>query len=107
MNATEEPMIRLVDVTKRYADDTAAVDGISIDIPRGAMVALVGPSGCGKTTTLKMVNRLIEPTSGQLFLDGQDVTTTDVVALRRRIGYVIQSSGLFPHRTVEDNVAPC
>ena len=105
MNATEEPMIRLVDVTKRYADGTAAVDGISLDVPRGAIVALVGPSGCGKTTTLKMVNRLIEPTSGLLFLDGHNVTSEDVVALRRRIGYVIQSSGLFPHRTVEDNVA--
>jgi osmoprotectant transport system ATP-binding protein len=105
VNATEEAMIRLVDVTKRYADGTAAVDGVSLDVPRGAIVALVGPSGCGKTTTLKMVNRLIEPTSGHLFIDGHDVTAGDVVALRRRIGYVVQSSGLFPHRTVEDNVA--
>ncbi|MCU1677041.1 MAG: putative transporter ATP-binding protein [Frankiales bacterium] len=105
MNATEEPMIRLVDVTKRYGAGPPAVDGVSLDVPRGSIVALVGPSGCGKTTTLKMVNRLIEPTSGRLIVDGQDVTSVDVVALRRRIGYVIQSSGLFPHRTVEDNVA--
>ncbi len=105
MNATEEPMIRFIDVTKRYDDGTAAVDGITLDVARGAMVALVGPSGCGKTTTLKMVNRLIEPTSGQLLVDGRDVTAGNVVALRRRIGYVIQSSGLFPHRTVGDNVA--
>ncbi|MDQ1681292.1 MAG: osmoprotectant transport system ATP-binding protein [Frankiaceae bacterium] len=105
MNAIEEPMIRFVDVSKKYGTGAAAVDGVTLDVPRGSLVALVGPSGCGKTTTLKMVNRLIEPTSGQLLVDGQDVMTADVVALRRRIGYVIQSSGLFPHRTVADNVA--
>jgi osmoprotectant transport system ATP-binding protein len=115
MDATEEsairpdrvgdPMIRLDQVTKRYPDSTVAVAELSIDVPRGALVALVGPSGCGKTTTLKMVNRLIEPTSGRIFLDGEDVTNADPVKLRRRMGYVIQQVGLFPHRTVLDNVA--
>jgi hypothetical protein len=71
----------------------------------GALVALVGPSGCGKSTTLKMVNRLIEPTSGRILLDGEDVTRIDPVELRRRIGYVIQQVGLFPHQTIRTNVA--
>ena len=100
-----EPMIRLDRVTKRYPDGTVAVAELSIDVPRGALVVLVGPSGCGKTTTMKMVNRLIEPTSGRIFLDGVDVTNTDPVKLRRRMGYVIQQVGLFPHRNVLDNVA--
>jgi osmoprotectant transport system ATP-binding protein len=98
-------MIRLDRVTKRYPDGTVAVAELSIDVPRGALVVLVGPSGCGKTTTMKMVNRLIEPTSGRIFLDGVDVTNTDPVKLRRRMGYVIQQVGLFPHRNVLDNVA--
>ena len=105
MDATQEPMIRLDRVAKRYLDGTVAVDDLSLDVPRGALVALVGPSGCGKTTTLKMVNRLIEPTGGHIYLDGADVTHVDPVQLRRRIGYVIQQVGLFPHRTVLDNVA--
>jgi osmoprotectant transport system ATP-binding protein len=105
MDATQEPMIRLDRVAKRYPDGTVAVDDLSLDVPRGALVALVGPSGCGKTTTLKMVNRLIEPTGGHLYLDGADVTHVDPVRLRRRIGYVIQQVGLFPHRNVIDNVA--
>jgi osmoprotectant transport system ATP-binding protein len=100
-----DPMIRLDRVTKRYADGTVAVAELSLDVPRGALVALVGPSGCGKTTTLKMVNRLIEPTAGRIFLDGEDVTNADPVKLRRRMGYVIQQVGLFPHRSVLDNVA--
>ena len=99
-----EPMIRLEGVTKRFADGTVAVQALDLDVPRGALVALVGPSGCGKTTTLKMVNRLIQPTSGRIVLDGEDVTDVDQVQLRRRIGYVIQSAGLFPHRTILDNV---
>ncbi len=98
-------MIRLDRVSKRYADGTVAVQELSLEVRRGEIVALVGPSGSGKTTTMKMVNRLIEPTSGQLFVDGQDVTHTDPVQLRRRIGYVIQNVGLFPHRTIEQNVA--
>src|SRR5690348_11080243 len=102
MDATQEPMIRLDRVAKRYPDGTVAVDDLSLEVPRGALVALVGPSGCGKTTTLKMVNRLIEPTGGHIYLDGADVTHVDPVQLRRRIGYVIQQVGLFPHRTVLD-----
>ncbi len=83
----------------------AAVEDLSLVIEPGEICVLVGPSGCGKTTTLKMVNRLVEPTSGQILIDGQDVTELDVVSLRRRIGYVIQQIGLFPHRTVAENVA--
>jgi osmoprotectant transport system ATP-binding protein len=91
-------------VSKRYDDGTVAVHSLDLDVPEGALVALVGPSGCGKTTTLKMVNRLIQPTSGRIILDGEDVTGVDQVRLRRRIGYVIQTAGLFPHRTILDNV---
>ncbi|HEX7105880.1 MAG TPA: betaine/proline/choline family ABC transporter ATP-binding protein, partial [Acidothermaceae bacterium] len=105
LGRVDEPMIRLDRVTKRYPGGTVAVAELSLDVPRGGLVMLVGPSGCGKTTTLKMVNRLIEPTGGRIFLDGQDVTHTDPVRLRRRMGYVIQQVGLFPHRTVLDNVA--
>ena len=97
--------IALDGVGKRYPDGTVAVDDLSLDVHRGEVVALVGPSGCGKSTTLRMVNRLVEPTSGRVLLDGEDVTRTDPVALRRRIGYVIQRVGLFPHRTVGQNVA--
>jgi len=98
-------MIRLERVGKTYADGTVAVQQLDLDVERGALVTLVGPSGCGKSTTLKMVNRLIEPTSGTITLDGEDVTGVDPVALRRRIGYVIQQVGLFPHQTVRTNVA--
>ena len=97
-------MIRLDRVTKHYGG-TVAVRELTLDVPRGALVALVGPSGCGKTTTMKMVNRLIEPTSGHIYLDGDDVTHVNPVRLRRRMGYVIQQVGLFPHRTILDNVA--
>jgi osmoprotectant transport system ATP-binding protein len=105
MDATGEPMIRLAGVGKTYADGTVAVRELDLDVPRGAMVVLVGPSGCGKSTTLKMVNRLIEPTTGRIYLDGEDITHGDPVALRRRIGYVIQQIGLFPHQTIRTNVA--
>ncbi len=105
LDSAAEPMIRLESVTKRYADGTVAVAELSMDVPRGSLVVLVGPSGCGKTTTMKMVNRLIEPTSGRIYLDGTDVTNADPVKLRRRMGYVIQQVGLFPHRNVLDNVA--
>ncbi len=98
-------MIRLEALTKRWDNGQVAVDGLGLDVPAGEICMLVGPSGCGKTTTLKMVNRLIEPTSGRIVLDGEDVTRADPVALRRRIGYVIQQVGLFPHLTVADNVA--
>ncbi|PZT72532.1 MULTISPECIES: ABC transporter ATP-binding protein [unclassified Streptomyces] len=98
-------MIRFEQVTKRYADGTTAVDGLSFEVAEGELVTLVGPSGCGKTTTMKMVNRLTEPTEGRIFLDGDDISTIDPVRLRRRIGYVIQQVGLFPHRTVLENTA--
>ncbi|MFD7336930.1 ABC transporter ATP-binding protein [Streptomyces violascens] len=98
-------MIRFEHVTKRYADGTTAVDDLSFEVAEGELVTLVGPSGCGKTTTMKMVNRLIEPTSGRIFLDDEDISTVDPVQLRRRIGYVIQQVGLFPHKTVLENTA--
>jgi osmoprotectant transport system ATP-binding protein len=97
-------MIRLVAVTKRYDDGTVAVDHLSLTVNDGELAILVGPSGSGKTTTMRMINRLIEPTSGQIFLGDDDVTHVDPVGLRRRIGYVIQNVGLFPHLTVADNV---
>jgi osmoprotectant transport system ATP-binding protein len=84
---------------------SAAVNDLSLTVMPGEICVLVGPSGCGKTTTLKMVNRLVEPTSGQVLIDGRDVAGEDVVALRRRIGYVIQQVGLFPHRTIAENIA--
>ncbi|MEV8316071.1 betaine/proline/choline family ABC transporter ATP-binding protein [Streptomyces sp. NPDC059900] len=98
-------MIRFEHVTKRYADGTTAVDDLSFEVAEGELVTLVGPSGCGKTTTMKMVNRLIEPTEGRISVDGEDISTTDPVQLRRRIGYVIQQVGLFPHKTVLENTA--
>jgi osmoprotectant transport system ATP-binding protein len=98
-------MIRLQGVSKRYPDGTVAVHELSLDVGRGELVTLVGPSGCGKTTTMKMVNRLIEPTGGRIIIDGRDVTDVDPVRLRRGIGYVIQNVGLFPHRTIEQNIA--
>ncbi|MFF3316489.1 ABC transporter ATP-binding protein [Streptomyces sp. NPDC003035] len=98
-------MIRFERVTKRYEDGTTAVDDLSFEVAEGELVTLVGPSGCGKTTTMKMVNRLIEPTEGRILLDGEDISAVDPVRLRRRIGYVIQQVGLFPHRTVLDNTA--
>ncbi len=98
-------MIRLDGVSKRYADGTVAVHDLSLSVGRGEVVTLVGPSGSGKTTTMRMVNRLVEPTGGRIYVDGQDVMAVDPVRLRRGMGYVIQNVGLFPHRTVEENVA--
>ncbi|MER0447421.1 ATP-binding cassette domain-containing protein [Streptomyces sp. Edi4] len=98
-------MIRFEHVTKRYADGTIAVDDLSFEVAEGELVTLVGPSGCGKTTTMKMVNRLIEPTEGRIWVDGEDIASVDPVQLRRRIGYVIQQVGLFPHKTVLENTA--
>ncbi len=96
-------------VTKRYSGTGAgvrgAVEDLSIEVPAGKICVLVGPSGCGKTTSLKMVNRLIEPTSGRILIDGEDAAARDVTELRRSIGYVIQQVGLFPHQTVGENVA--
>jgi osmoprotectant transport system ATP-binding protein len=92
-------------VTKRYPDGTVAVNELDLEVPAGKIMVLVGPSGCGKTTTLRMVNRLVEPSSGQILLDGKDIREQNPARLRRGIGYVIQQTGLFPHRTVEDNIA--
>ncbi|WP_207346019.1 ATP-binding cassette domain-containing protein [Arthrobacter sp. E3] len=98
--------ILLDQVTKRYPGQSKpAVDGITLEIPAGKMVMLVGPSGCGKTTTLKMINRLIEPTEGRIMLGDEDVTNIDGDQLRRRMGYVIQAGGLFPHMSVAANIA--
>src|SRR5690625_2130361 len=97
--------IELVDIVKRYpGQKQPAVENLSLTIPAGEMVMFVGPSGCGKTTSLKMINRLIEPSSGKILIDGDDITTKDPTQLRRSIGYVIQGGGLMPHMTVADNI---
>ena len=98
-------MIRLEGVTKHYSGGAYAVRDLTLDIPTGETVVFIGPSGCGKTTTLRMINRLVEPDSGRILLDGEDVTHIDPVALRLRMGYVIQQTGLFPHLDVAANVA--
>jgi len=100
-------VVRLEHVGKRYGSEGGpeAVSDLSLEIPAGEICVLVGPSGCGKTTTMKMINRLIEPTSGRITIDGEDVMALPAVELRRRIGYVIQQVGLFPHLTVAQNVA--
>jgi len=103
---SEGPAIRLADVSKRFPGSTeAAVDGLDLDVERGSVVALIGPSGCGKTTTLRMINRLIEPTSGTVYIEGRDSRSVDPIRLRLGIGYVIQAVGLFPHRRIADNIA--
>ena len=100
------PMIVLDGVSKRYpGQERAAVEKIDLAIPEGEIVIFVGPSGCGKTTLMKMINRLIEPSSGRIILDGDDVTRANPDQLRRRIGYVIQQIGLFPHLTIGANIA--
>ncbi|MGW2431342.1 ABC transporter ATP-binding protein [Streptomyces sp. NPDC001640] len=98
-------MIRIDSVTKRYPDGTVAVDRLSLEIPDRSITVLVGPSGCGKTTTLRMINRMIEPSEGTITLDGVDISRQPVNSLRRSMGYVIQNAGLFQHRTVVDNIA--
>ncbi|MEV6368635.1 ATP-binding cassette domain-containing protein [Micromonospora sp. WP24] len=97
--------ITLEGVRKRYPDGTEAVRGLSLEVGAGELVVLIGPSGCGKSTVLRMINRMIEPTGGRILLGDEDVTRVDPVGLRRRIGYVIQNVGLFPHQTVRANVA--
>ena len=97
-------MIRLAGVTKRFPNGQVAVHALDLEVGEGEVCMLVGPSGCGKTTTLKMINRLIEPSGGRIYMDGEDVTQVDPVQLRRRIGYVIQQVGLFPHQTVGENI---
>jgi osmoprotectant transport system ATP-binding protein len=96
-------MIRLEDLTKRFGS-TIAADRINMEVPTGEICILLGPSGCGKTTTLKMVNRLIEKTSGKIIVDGRDTDTMDPVEVRRGMGYVIQQIGLFPNMTIEENI---
>ena len=98
-------MITFDSVTKKYPDGTVAVDDLTLDVPEGTLAVFVGPSGCGKTTSMRMINRMIDPTSGTLTVDGKDVTKVDPVKLRLGIGYVIQSAGLMPHLRVVDNVA--
>ena len=98
------PLIQFQSVSRLYAGQ-AAVDGVTLDIPAGQFVAVVGASGSGKTTLTKMVNRLVEPSSGQVLVDAADVATQDPVQLRRRIGYVFQGVGLFPHLKVAENIA--
>ena len=98
-------MITFDGVTKRYPDGTVAVDDLTLEVPTGTLTVFVGPSGCGKTTSMRMINRMIEPTSGTLTVDGRDVSTVNPVKLRLGIGYVIQSGGLMPHQRVVDNVA--
>ena len=92
-------------VSKRFPDGTTAVQDFSLTIPSHSTTVLVGSSGCGKTTLLRMINRMVDPSDGQVLIDGEDVATIPPVGLRRRIGYVMQNSGLLPHRSVIDNVA--
>jgi osmoprotectant transport system ATP-binding protein len=98
-------IIKFDKVSKIFPDGTKAVDNVSFEIADGECVTFVGPSGCGKTTTVKLLNRLVEPTHGAIYLNGEDTATVDVIALRRSIGYVIQDVGLFPHMTVAQNIS--
>ena len=100
-----EAMIEFQNVTKRYQGGQPAVDDLTMSIDKGAITVFVGPSGCGKTTSLRMINRMVEPTSGTITVDGEDVTAVPAAKLRRSMGYVMQSSGLMPHRSVLDNIA--
>ena len=103
---TDEAFIQLENVTKVYpGTNEPAVAELDLNIPKGEILVLVGPSGCGKSTTLRLINRMIEPSGGRIIFDGEDVTTVDADRLRRRIGYVIQQIGLFPHRTIAENIA--
>jgi len=100
-----EAMIEFQSVTKRYQGGQPAVDDLSMSIDKGCITVFVGPSGCGKTTSLRMINRMVEPTSGTITVAGKDVTSVPAAELRRSMGYVMQSSGLMPHRSVLDNIA--
>ncbi|MDA2989059.1 MAG: ATP-binding cassette domain-containing protein, partial [Actinomycetota bacterium] len=101
-----EPLIKLENVTKSYPGvDEPAVKDLNLEVYPGEILVLVGPSGCGKSTTLRLINRMIEPTSGRIIYEGEDVTKGDPNELRRRMGYVIQQIGLFPHRTIAENIA--
>jgi len=96
-------MIRFENISKKFKDKTV-LKNISFEIEKGHLVAFIGESGCGKTTTLKMINRLVKPTSGKIFINGEDIENKDVIVLRRNMGYVIQQTGLFPHMTVKQNI---
>lgn len=98
-------MIKFENVSKQYGSDNLAVEHLNLQIRKGELLILIGPSGCGKTTTMKMINRLIEPSSGKIYVQGQDASKVDPVELRRSIGYVIQQIGLFPHMTIGENIA--
>lgn len=100
-----EAMIEFKSVTKQYQSGQPAVDELTMSIDQGSITVFVGPSGCGKTTSLRMINRMVEPTSGTITVGGKDVTTVPAAELRRSMGYVMQSSGLMPHRSVLDNIA--
>jgi osmoprotectant transport system ATP-binding protein len=102
----DDAFIRLENVTKVYPGETEpAVAELDLEVPKGDILVLVGPSGCGKSTTLRLINRMIEPSGGRIIFDGEDVTTVNADLLRRRMGYVIQQIGLFPHRTIAENIA--
>jgi osmoprotectant transport system ATP-binding protein len=105
MKDKESDMIKFENVRKQYEDGFVALKNMNLDIQKGELLTLIGPSGCGKTTTMRMINRLIEPTEGKIYIDGQDISKIDPVELRRNIGYVIQQIGLFPHMTIEENIA--
>lgn len=95
--------IRFEHVTKKYKESIVIRD-LSFEVPQGHLVTLIGSSGCGKTTSLKMINRLVRPTSGSIYVNGKDIAKQDVIQLRRNMGYVIQQTGLFPHMTVRQNI---
>lgn len=97
-------MLKFEHVSKVYKGKKWAVNDLNFEIEKGEFIVLIGPSGCGKTTTMKMINRLIEPTSGKIYIDGENILDMDPVILRRKIGYVIQQIGLFPHMTIEQNI---
>ncbi|AKL86369.1 CBS domain-containing protein [Bacillus atrophaeus] len=98
-------MLTLENVSKNYKGGKKAVNSINLKIEKGEFICFIGPSGCGKTTTMKMINRLIEPSSGTIYIDGENIMEQDPVELRRKIGYVIQQIGLFPHMTIQQNIA--
>ncbi len=96
-------MIKIENITKRYKNYTV-LKSISFEVEKGEFVSIIGPSGCGKTTLLKMINRLIKPTSGKIYINGENIYDKDPITLRRNMGYVIQQNGLFPHMTIKDNI---
>jgi len=102
---TEPATLEFRDVTKRYGDGPAVISDLSLEVPAGEICVLVGPSGCGKTTAMRMVNRMIDITSGDIVIGGRSVRDQDAAQLRRDIGYVIQQVGLFPHQTIAGNIA--